>query len=90
MIVSGGERFVYMSDVSLTGKGFTTGIDMNYSKSGPVYNRYPPNYDLTWETGEKINLGLDLHLFDDFRISADFSERKEAISSNSGRLFQTI
>ncbi|WP_286844454.1 TonB-dependent receptor [Proteiniphilum sp. UBA5346] len=67
----GGERFVYMSDVSLTGKGFTTGIDMNYSKSGPVYNRYP-NYDLTWETGEKINLGLDLHLFDDFRISADF------------------
>lgn len=67
----GGQRFLYMSSVNLTGAGFTTGLDMNTSKSGPVYNRYP-NLDLTWETGEKVNLGFDLHLFDDWKIVADF------------------
>ena len=67
----GGERFVYMSSVNLSGAGYTTGLDMNYSKNGPVYNRYP-NHDLTWETGEKINLGLDLHIMHDWKIVADF------------------
>lgn len=67
----GGERFVYMSNVNLSGAGFTTGLDMNYTKNGPVYSRYP-NFDLTWETGEKINLGFDLHLLHDWKIVADF------------------
>lgn len=67
----GGERFVYMSSVNLSGAGYTTGLDMNYSKNGPVYGRYP-NYDLTWETGEKINLGFDLHLMHDWKIVMDF------------------
>lgn len=68
----GGERFLYMSSVDLTGSdSFTTGLDMNYSKRGPLYNRYP-NYGLTWETGEKLNVGFDLHLFHDLKVVMDF------------------
>lgn len=36
----GGERFIYMPTINLSGKGFTTGIDQNYGLSGPVYTRY--------------------------------------------------
>ena len=67
----GGERFLYMSSVNLNGARFTTGLDQNYSLSGPVYSRYP-NYGLTWETGEKINFGLDLHILRDWKLVADF------------------
>ena len=82
----GGERFVYMSSVNLSGAGFTTGIDQNYTRSGPVFNRYP-NYDLTWETGEKINLGFDLHLFQDLRIVADFfRENRKNIFQQRGTI----
>ena len=80
------ERFVYMSSVDLKGAGYTTGIDMNYEKKGPVYSRYP-NYDLTWETGEKINLGFDLHLFQDWKITADFfRENRTNIFQKRGTL----
>ncbi len=66
----GEERFVYMSDIDLTGAGYTTGIDQNYSRSGPVYNRYANN-DISWEVGDKINIGMDLELFNKINITAD-------------------
>jgi TonB-linked SusC/RagA family outer membrane protein len=67
----GAQRFAYLPSIDLTGTGFTTGINQDYSMSGPVYNRYA-NYDLTWETGKKFNVGFDLHLFKDWKIVADF------------------
>src|SRR5690625_1199376 len=69
----GAERFIYMSDINLSGIGYTTGLDMNYGRSGPVYNRYA-NYDLTWETGKKLNLGVDFHLLNDIRSEEHTSE----------------
>ncbi len=75
----GGERFVYMSDIDLTGAGYRTGIDQNYTRSGPVYNRYANN-DITWEIGEKINFGIDLRLFNKINITADvFREVRDDI-----------
>ncbi|PTN07724.1 TonB-dependent receptor [Mangrovibacterium marinum] len=67
----GGERFVYLSDIDLSGSGYTTGIDQNYTRSGPVYNRYE-NRDISWEIGTKLNMGLDLRLFDKINVVADF------------------
>ncbi|MFO8000193.1 MAG: TonB-dependent receptor [Marinilabilia sp.] len=68
----GGQRFVYLSDIDLSGTGYTTGRDMNYSRSGPVYNRYE-NQNISWEVGEKINLGIDIGLFDNnVNLVADF------------------
>lgn len=75
----GGQRFVYLSDINLYGQGFTTGRDQNYSRSGPTYNRFA-NPNITWEVGEKINLGLDLGLFDQLTITANvFQENRRDI-----------
>lgn len=68
---TGAGRFAYMEDLTLGGIKYVTGTGAtNYSMSGPVYTRYA-NYDLTWEVGEKKNIGLDLRLFDCLSISAD-------------------
>lgn len=67
----GGSRFPYLSNIDLTGRGFTTGIDQNNTFSGPVYNQFE-NLDITWETEDKLNLGLELNLFNDFRFNFDY------------------
>ena len=76
----GGERFTYLPSISLTGSSsFTTGINMNKTLSGPLYSRFANN-DLTWEVGEKINLGVDLTLLDRFNLSVDvFRENRDNI-----------
>lgn len=75
----GGERFIYMPTINLSGMGFTTGIDQNYGLSGPVYTRYE-NTNITWEVGEKINLGVDLQLLNSLNIVVDiFRETRRDI-----------
>ncbi len=74
-------RFLYLADIDLQSDDakYTTGIDQNYSQSGPVYKRYQ-NSDLSWEIGTKTNIGVDLQLFDSFEIVFDvFKERRENI-----------
>lgn len=66
----GGQRFVYLSDINLNGQGFTTGRDQNYGRSGPTYNRFA-NPNISWEVGEKVNIGLDLELYDRLNITVD-------------------
>lgn len=76
----GGERFTYLPNISLTGSaGFTTGINMDKTLSGPVYSRFANNA-LTWEVGEKINVGMDLTFLDNLKISVDiFREKRNNI-----------
>lgn len=65
-------RFIYMSDITLQGDnaGFITGDRQQVSLNGPVYTRYQNN-DLTWEVGEKLNVGLDLQLFHALNFTVD-------------------
>ena len=82
----GGERFIYMPTINLSGKGFTTGIDQNYGLSGPVYTRYENN-SITWEVGEKINLGIDLQLLNSLNIVVDiFRETRRDIFQKKGTI----
>ncbi|RZK58114.1 MAG: TonB-dependent receptor [Pedobacter sp.] len=75
----GSDRFVYLSDINLTGSTFRTGIDQNYEKSGPLYNRFQNN-SITWEVAEKINIGMDLTLFNNLNIVVDvFKENRTNI-----------
>ena len=76
----GGERFAYLSNINLKGSNsFTTGINMDKTLSGPIYNRFANN-NLTWEVGEKINVGLDMQLFHRFNLSVDvFRENRRDI-----------
>lgn len=72
-------RFLYMSQINLSGKGFTTGVNQNVTYSGPVYQRYA-NEDITWEVGEKINFGVDLQLFRSLDLTFDiFRENRRDI-----------
>lgn len=64
-------RFVYLSDVDLGGQGYTTGISQDYSKNGPIYNRFA-NPNITWEIAEKINIGMDLTMLKTLNFTIDF------------------
>ncbi|WP_090973532.1 SusC/RagA family TonB-linked outer membrane protein [Parapedobacter composti] len=67
------DRFFYLSNVNMdnSGRGATFGIDNGYSNSGVSISRYD-NRDITWETAEKTNIGLELKLLDKIGIQADF------------------
>lgn len=66
----GGDRFMYLADVNLQDRSYTTGIEQNTTYSGPSYNRYE-NKQLTWEVGKKMNVGLDIQLFNSLNIMLD-------------------
>lgn len=79
-----GERYLYLSDIDLANGdlGYTTGRDQNTTKDGPKYKRYA-NSKITWEVGEKWNVGLDLGLLDKFTIGFDaFKEVRDNIFMN--------
>mgnify|MGYP000398919651 FL=1 len=79
-----GSRFIYMSQIDLGGKGFTTGVNQNVTYNGPVYQRYA-NEDITWEVGEKINFGVDLQLFHSLDLTFDiFRENRRDIFQEKG------
>jgi TonB-linked SusC/RagA family outer membrane protein len=82
-----GTRFMYLSDISLTdgGREFHTGRDGSTYYNGVRYVRYA-NEDLTWEVGEKINLGLDANVYG-FNIMFDvFRENRTNIFRERGTL----
>lgn len=75
------DRFFYMSQVNVENPnyGFVFGTESNYMKPGISISRYP-NDLVTWEIAKKKNLGVELGLFDDLTILADyFEERRENI-----------
>ena len=69
----GGDRFVYMEDINLShgSRGYTTGINQDYTLNGPKYNRFG-NPGITWEVGEKLNVGFDLQILKPLRLNVDF------------------
>ncbi len=74
-------RFTYLSNITLQDGNFyyQTGRNMNYTLSGPNYKRFA-NENIGWETGEKLNVGVDLSLFNNLNIMADvFTEHRKNI-----------
>lgn len=67
----GGARFIYMSQINLGGKGYTTGLGQNYTQNGPTYNRYA-NEGITWEVGAKFNVGMDVQLFRSLNFTVEY------------------
>ena len=83
-IGSSRDRFFYISNVSLNqaDKGFRTGSDFQEFISGVGITRYGNN-QITWETGHKLNLGLELGLFNALTLELDvFNETRTNILSN--------
>lgn len=65
-----GPHFIYLTDVTLADKGYTTGVDMNVSNYGPTISLYGVQ-NATWERAEKIDIGIDLELFSKFSLTFD-------------------
>ncbi len=84
-------RFMYMSDISMSATSdvdtsYTTGADGNYTTSGPVYNRFANN-NITWETGKKLNVGVDFQFFNRLNIMVDgFQEVRDGIFLERGTI----
>lgn len=73
-------RFAYMEDIKLNNTAdYGTGINQDTYYYGPTWDRYY-NPSLTWEVGEKLNLGVDLQLFNDLNLTVDiFKEKRRDI-----------
>ncbi|MDR1221918.1 MAG: TonB-dependent receptor, partial [Tannerella sp.] len=78
------DRFFYLSQVNMNNSGLSSSFGTYGNAGGRALNgisisRYP-NEDITWETATKLNLGIELGLFDKLEIQADFfSEYRENI-----------
>lgn len=75
------ERFFYLSDVNMNNgdKGFSFGTDFNKGYNGISFNRYGNNR-IGWEVAKKLNVGIEMRLFEDLEIQADyFTERRTNI-----------
>ncbi len=74
-------RFAYMSSIVLQDSdlSYTTGVDQNYTRNGPTYGRFA-NEAITWEVGDKLNVGIDLQLFSSLNFVMDvFQEIRDGI-----------
>jgi TonB-linked SusC/RagA family outer membrane protein len=78
------DRFFYLSNVNMNNSGLgssfgTYGNGGGRTLNGISISRYP-NEDITWETAKKLNLAIELGLFNKLDIQADlFSEYRENI-----------
>ncbi|WP_416365188.1 SusC/RagA family TonB-linked outer membrane protein [Petrimonas sp.] len=75
------DRFFYMSQVNMENSdyGYTFGTELGTYKPGISISRYA-NELVTWEIAKKMNLGVEVGLFNDFTLLADyFTERRENI-----------
>ncbi|WP_298652627.1 TonB-dependent receptor [uncultured Proteiniphilum sp.] len=72
------DRFFYLSQIDMAGEGYWFGTDRAY-RTGITINRYA-NDQITWEIAKKTNLGIELGLFNDLTVLADyFMETRENI-----------
>ena len=75
-----GRRFAYLPTIAEDVSGYTFGQNKEYSLSGKAEG-YFADPNLTWETVKKLNLGLDLGLFNnslDIQLEY-FKEKREGI-----------
>lgn len=88
---TGAGRFAYLSDITLTGSpyDYTFGVNQNKTYKGPLWKRYQNN-EMTWETGEKWNIGMDMQFFNALNLNVDiFKEtRSDIFMSRTGSIPQ--
>ncbi|HBX21692.1 MAG TPA: SusC/RagA family TonB-linked outer membrane protein [Porphyromonadaceae bacterium] len=72
------DRFFYLSRVNMSGEGYWFGTDRKY-KSGISIGRYA-NDQISWEMAYKTDLGIELGLYKDLTILANyFTETRKNI-----------
>ncbi|MDR2038693.1 MAG: SusC/RagA family TonB-linked outer membrane protein, partial [Bacteroidales bacterium] len=71
------ERFFYLSEVNMnnSGKGFTFGTDFGRTLNGISISRYSDR-KIGWEISHKLNLGVEMKLFKELEIQAEYFTEK--------------
>ncbi|MEL7587442.1 MAG: TonB-dependent receptor [Prolixibacteraceae bacterium] len=71
-IGAAGDRFLYLSNVNMNDadRGAVFGRDNGYSQAGISVSQYP-DPTITWEKAEKVNLGIELGLFNQWQLQVD-------------------
>lgn len=73
---AGAQHFLYIDQVNLNSTGFTTGVDLNFTQSGPTMLNYAV-LNAGWERVKKLDIGLDMELFRQLNVTFDyFSEKR--------------
>lgn len=70
---AGAEHFLYIDRVNLSADGysFTTGENLGFTQKGPQVANYAVR-GARWEKVKKLNVGIDMELFHDLSITADY------------------
>lgn len=78
-IGSSSDRFFHLSQVNMNdpNKRFTFGTEFQNTQNGITVDRYE-NPDITWETAQKTNLGLELRVLNSMDINIDVYREKRA------------
>ncbi len=83
------DRFFYLSNVNMNNSANsssfgTYGNRGGYTVNGVSISRYP-NDNITWETATKLNLGVELGIWEELDIQADYftEERRNILMSRS-------
>lgn len=85
----GGARFPYLANLNLGGRGFTTGIDMNTSYSGPTYTQFA-NPDITWEKAYKADAGIEINFLKGFNLVVElYREHRKNIFGDISSIIPT-
>ncbi|NII27688.1 TonB-dependent receptor [Pseudoflavitalea sp. X16] len=86
------DRFFYLSNVNLSDGNYGAyfGENFNYYKPGITISRYA-NTDITWEKSKKVNIGLDLGLWNALNITLDaYYERRSNILMQRAYIASTM
>lgn len=75
------DRFYYLSEVNMSdgGRGLSFGDTYSYNRPGISISRYEDR-NITWEISKKMNLGLELNLWNSLEFQLDyFTEHRSNI-----------
>jgi len=70
-LIANSPRYLYIDQVTLGNIGFTTGEAWNTTKYGPLITQYGV-VNGSWERSRKLDIGIDLTLFRDWTVTADY------------------
>lgn len=91
-IGSDDDRFYYLSNVNLNNsdRGATFGSSFGYNRPGYSISRYA-NEEISWEVSYKTNFAVEINLFNDLDIQAEwFREKRTLKKSNDSETFKTF
>ncbi|CAL1520168.1 TonB-dependent receptor [Chitinophaga sp. MM2321] len=77
----GGKRFLYLDDIQRSGGGYSPSL----GRGGTINESYIGNRGIQWEIAKKSNIGLEVGLFNQLKLSVDvFNESRNNVLISRG------